>query len=165
MLRVTDLSIVRPVSRPPTPTQPDKRLATCDSGSAGICARHRETTHRPQAKTYIHRHVHQHCESRTSRHGTRRDTRAVTTTTRIPIVPLNPSCALPALAQPMSLFLILVPENPCLTCADRSLRYCTRWPDTLTTSSDLTFVPLIRIHKRTQSHDIKIAMSSSPPQL
>jgi hypothetical protein len=56
----------------------------------------------------------------------------------------------------MSLFLILVPENPCLTRADRSLRYCTRWPDALTTSSDLTSVSLTRIHKPTQSHDIKI---------
>ena len=114
MLRVTFLSILRLVSRPPTP--PDKKLAACDSVTRALLpACVRVTERQPprcislidrEAKTYTHHQLEIKNEQDTCRHHS-------PPTHAFPIVPLNPSCALPALAQPLSIFSILVPENPC----------------------------------------------------
>jgi len=68
------------------------------------------------------------------------------------IAPLNPSCTPHALVQPMSLYLILVPENPCSTRADRSLRL----EAFIIRLVGLTLSPHLRIrdHKFIQSHDL-----------
>lgn len=120
MLRGTVLSsilLLRPVSRPPT--QPDERLAVCDSVTRALlpaCVRvtERQPPHpldasRPSTARPRHTYTSTANQERALLAG---KTRAVTTHHH-PIVPLNPSCALPALAQPLSLSLILVPENPC----------------------------------------------------
>lgn len=170
MLRGTVLSsillLLRPVSR--LPTQPDKRLAACDSVTRALlpaCVRvtERQPPHpldasRPSTARPRHTYTSTANQERALLAG---KTRAVTTHHH-PIVPLNPSCALPALAQPLSLSLILVPENPC---SKRVLTEVYGWQQQqqhehyCIALADLTLSPhlrifLTRIHINLSSHMI-----------
>jgi hypothetical protein len=111
---------------------------TVTCGTAGICARHRETS-MPFSSTAGQDMHTAALQIKDERAGTRRKS----CRHHAPIVPLNPNCALPALAQPLSLFLILCLKIPAhlaiegvLTevCGCRSFGLL-GWADTLTSLS------------------------------